>query len=191
MFGLTPFSARLGSGSASRSIYSGFAEWMPGTRDDGLDSFAVPLDTTWPDFRIGILTLSDAKKSVGSTEGMRRTMETATLYKSWPAQVAKDLPVIREAVRDRDIANLGQAAEQNAMSMHATMIAAWPPVIYWKPESVAALHQVHALRTAGCPVYATMDAGPNVKLIFEAESTAQIQSTFPGVQIVAPFDPAQ
>ncbi|WFB37411.1 diphosphomevalonate decarboxylase [Kiritimatiellota bacterium B12222] len=179
--------ARIGSGSASRSIYQGFVEWHRGEQADGMDSFAERLDTEWPDFRIGILTLSDAKKTVGSSEGMQRTIESSTLFESWPAQVDKDLPVIRQAIRDQDFDTLGKTAEQNALSMHATMISAWPPVLYWRPESVATLHQVHQLRQQGLSVYATMDAGPNVKLLFKEKTRNELLQAFPGLQVVEPF----
>lgn len=182
--------ARLGSGSACRSVYEGFVEWVRGERDDGMDSHALRLDVRWPEFRIGILTLSDAEKAVGSSEGMRRTVNTASLYQSWPAQVERDLPVIRRAVLDRDFPTLGRAAENNALAMHATMIAAWPPVIYWRPETVEALHRVHALRAQGLELYATMDAGPNVKLLFPADAETEVLTRFPNLHTVAPMGTA-
>ena len=173
--------ARIGSGSAARSVFDGFVEWHAGTRADGMDSFAEPVAPVWPDFRIGILTVSEAEKAVGSSEGMRRTMETAPLYAAWPAQVARDLPKIRQAILDQDFATLGRHAEQNALAMHATMIGAWPPVIYWRPETVAALHRVHALRAEGIGVYATLDAGPNVKLLHTAKDAGDVQAAFPNM----------
>ncbi|CAN8141391.1 hypothetical protein THIOSC13_600003 [uncultured Thiomicrorhabdus sp.] len=42
-----------------------------------------------------------------------------------------------------------QTAEHNALSMHATMIATWPPIVYWQPESVAAMQIVWQLREQG------------------------------------------
>jgi diphosphomevalonate decarboxylase len=179
--------SRLGSGSASRSICPGFVEWQAGERPDGMDSTAVALESVWPEFRVGILTLSAAEKPVGSSEGMQRTLETSMLFQSWPNQVAKDLPVIREAVLQKDFKSLGPAAEQNAMAMHATMIAAWPPIIYWQPESVATLRRVHGLRADGVEVFATMDAGPNVKLLFEAKTENDLRQAFPDLKVISPF----
>src|SRR3990167_3164180 len=49
--------ARLGSGSAERSLWNGFVEWHKGTKENGSDSFAEPLDITWPELRIGLLIL--------------------------------------------------------------------------------------------------------------------------------------
>ncbi len=180
--------ARLGSGSASRSVFDGFVQWHVGSRGDGMDSFAEPLEAVWPDLRMGLLVLSDKAKKIGSREAMKRTVETSKLYQQWPARVEEDLAGLQEAISQRNLTQLGRHAEQNALGMHATMLESWPPVIYWLPESVEAIHRVHALRESGVPVYFTMDAGPNVKLMFTAAEEVAVQSSFPKVRIIAPFE---
>lgn len=179
--------ARLGSGSASRSVFTGFVEWHAGEAADGMDSYAEPLDLSWPDFRIGLWTLSAEAKKIGSRDAMRRTVETSALYRAWPGQCAEDLPGLRSALSDRDIERTGALAERNALAMHATGLGAWPPVLFWLPETVAALRAVWALRDGGVPVYATMDAGPNVKVLFEANREADVLSAIPALTAVAPF----
>jgi diphosphomevalonate decarboxylase len=179
--------ARLGSGSASRSIFEGFVEWQMGVREDGMDSHAIPLNQSWPEFRIGLLTITQAQKKVGSRSGMQRTVETAHLYQSWPLQAAADIERLRNAIAERDFATLGATAEQNALSMHATMIASWPPLLYWQPESVAAMQRIWQLREQGLELYFTMDAGPNLKLLFLEQDRVAVEAAFPQLQIVAPF----
>ena len=139
---------------------------------------------------MGLVVVSGEEKAIGSRAGMKRTMETSPLYKSWPSKVAADLPEVRAAIRERDFHRLGRTAESNALAMHATMIAAWPPVIYWKPESVAAMKRVAALREQGLAVYFTMDAGPNLKLLFETKNARSVQTAFPGMAEVVPFETA-
>ena len=179
--------ARMGSGSASRSIFTGFVEWRMGQKEDGMDSHAFPVDVRWPDFRVGLVKVSTAQKAVDSRTGMKRTVETAGLYQTWPAQAARDLEKIHQALLDDDFVQLGATAEHNAMSMHATMIASWPPLLYWQPDSVAAMQRVWALREAGVEVYFTMDAGPNLKLLFKAKDQLLLETEFPGLEVVAPF----
>ena len=82
---------------------------------------------------------------------------------------------------------MGEIAEQNALSMHATMWSAWPPLTYATPETVAAMHKVWDLRKQGIPVYFTQDAGPNLKLIFEKETAQTLTNAFPGLQIIETF----
>lgn len=179
--------ARMGSGSACRSVYDGFVEWHVGVAEDGMDCFAEPLEQTWPALRLGLVTVSDAEKPIGSRAAMKRTRETCALYESWPVKVADDLICLKEAIRERDFERLGATAESNALAMHATMIATWPPVLYWLPESVATMHRIWELRDKGLPLYFTMDAGPNVKLLFEEAHAEEIVDTFPGAEIIVPF----
>lgn len=179
--------ARLGSGSASRSIFNGFVEWQRGSRDDGMDSFAQVLAEQWPELRLGVVTVADEQKAVGSRAGMRRTTETSELYRSWPLQVEKDLRNIKEAIQNRDFELLGKTAESNALAMHATMLAAWPPLLYWKPETVLVFQKVWKMREAGVPVYFTIDAGPNVKILFLENQLNVVSKNFGSMEIVTPF----
>jgi diphosphomevalonate decarboxylase len=179
--------ARLGSGSACRSLWDGFVEWIPGTDSEGADSRGAPIDVRWPELRIGVWVLDDAPKAVASREGMRRTVETSPLYPAWPAVVARDLIEVRQAVAGRDLERLGRVAEGNALAMHATAIAARPSALYWRPESVAAMARITALRAGGMPVWFTLDAGPNLKLIFEAASGAALTREIPALRSLAPF----
>jgi len=179
--------ARLGSGSAARSIFEGFAVWHAGQRPDGMDCFAESLDPRWPDFRIGILEVSAARKKTGSTEGMNATRETSELYRAWPAQAQCDYDELRTAIVAQDFPMLGKTAENNALAMHATMLAAWPPLCYWKPQSLSLMQKIWKVREEGLDLYFTMDAGPNLKLLFLKENQAAVRKCFPKVQIVNPF----
>ncbi|MGB0732693.1 MAG: diphosphomevalonate decarboxylase [Pontibacterium sp.] len=181
--------ARMGSGSASRSIYQGFAQWNMGEQADGMDSYAVPIDMPWPSLRIGLLKITTAAKKIDSRAGMQRTVESAPLYQSWPAQAAADIQTLRRAIQTQDFELLGQTAEQNALSMHATMIASWPPLLYWLPESVEAMHRIWELRRAGLDLYFTMDAGPNIKLLFQEQDSHAVMDAFPQLEVVNPFSP--
>jgi diphosphomevalonate decarboxylase len=158
--------ARLGSGSACRSLFSGFVEWHKGTRPDGLDSFAEPLNTSWPELQIEMLPISSSQKPIDSRSAMKITVETSPLYSSWPQTVANDLPRIKEAINSQNFHQLGQIAESNALAMHATMLASHPPILYFLPESIATMHHIWRLRNEGLPLYFTMDAGPNLKLLY-------------------------
>ena len=179
--------ARLGSGSACRSLAEGFVEWHPGKRDDGMDSYGERLDVTWPNFRIATITLADTEKPVGSRAAMKQTRATSALYRSWPDKATADLTTIRAAILTQDFHQLGQTAENNSLSMHATMIGAWPPIVYWIPESLAVMHRVWEIRNKSVPVYFTMDAGPNVKLLFEKENEEQVHAHFPNAEVIQPF----
>lgn len=179
--------ARLGSGSACRSLFKGFAEWSAGADEDGMDSYAEPVRGTWPKLRLGVVKISEEEKAISSRVAMKRTRTTSSLYESWPVKVAHDLALIKEAIAARDFDLLGRTAESNALAMHATGLAAWPPVLFWRPESVAAMHQIWSLREKGLALFFTMDAGPNIKLLFQSTDETAVKLQFPSAEIVAPF----
>ncbi len=179
--------ARLGSGSAARSLEEGFVEWRAGEAADGMDSYAERLGAEWPELRVGALVVCSAEKPIGSREGMRRSVETCEFYREWPGRVAKDLAGLKAAIGGKDFGALGAVAEGNALAMHALMAATRPPIVYALPETVAAMRTVWAVREDGLPIWFTMDAGPNVKLLFEARDEARVREAFPGVEVVAPF----
>jgi diphosphomevalonate decarboxylase len=72
--------------------------------------------------------------------------------------------------------------------MHATMLSAWPAIQYAVPETLLAMQTVWKLRSEGLALYFTQDAGPNIKLLFEKHNVATIQSHFPQVEILQPFN---
>ena len=179
--------ARLGSGSASRSVFNGFAIWHQGQQDNGLDSYAEPIEIQWSEFCVGLLEIDVKQKPMSSTQGMQNTVETCALYQAWPEQANADVNTIIQAITNKDFTLLGKTAEHNALSMHATMIATWPPILYWQPESVQAMHTVWQLREKGIEVYFTMDAGPNLKLLFLETQKPAIKQAFSKIKILEPF----
>lgn len=176
--------ARLGSGSACRSLFDGFVEWHAGSDPQGLDSFAERLDIEWPELQLGLWVLSSEQKSIDSRKAMQCTMERSSLYSAWPSKVASDLVAIKEALSARDFGQLGAISENNALTMHATMIAAEPSIIYWTEESLRAMRQVWQWRKEGLPIYFTMDAGPNLKLIYLQRDEPTIRSLLPEIRQV-------
>lgn len=171
--------ARLGSGSACRSFWPGFVEWQQGERADGMDSHGVHLADLWPELRLGVLMVSSAKKPMSSREAMEITKQTSILYQAWPTQVARDMKIIKQAIKEKDFIALATAAEHNAHAMHATMISAWPPICYSQPATLQAMQQIWQLRQKGLAIYFTQDAGPNLKLLFQAQDQAAVIEAFP------------
>lgn len=180
--------ARLGSGSAARSLWSGFVEWHAGLQADGMDSFAEQLPLQWPALRIGILSISAAQKPISSRDAMLRTVNSSVLYSSWPKKVSLDLAMLKQALKVKNFSLLGGTAESNALAMHATMMSSWPPVCYYLPETMAAMHKVWKLRAEGLELFFTQDAGPNLKLLFMENDEALIEANFPGVEMIKVFE---
>ncbi|MDX1901271.1 MAG: diphosphomevalonate decarboxylase [Gammaproteobacteria bacterium] len=178
--------ARLGSGSASRSLWDGFVEWHVGERADGMDSFAEPIHAVWPELCLGLLIFNTNEKMISSRDAMRETVETSSFYKNWPQQVSQDLFCLHKAIEEKDFELLGKTAESNAMLMHATMRDAKPSIDYCLPETIAAMQKIQQLRQDGLPLYFTQDAGPNLKLLFCENDVAMVREHF-NVEVVRVF----
>ncbi|APS27550.1 diphosphomevalonate decarboxylase [Weissella cibaria] len=178
--------ARRGSGSASRSIFGGFAQWDRG--HDDLTSVAKPLVETidWP---IQLLTviINDQPKKIDSRGGMQHAKATSPFYDDWVNRSNALVPVMQTAVANHDIDQIGQLAEANALQMHATNATAQPAFNYLTDSSWQVINLATTLREQGISVYATMDAGPNVKLISRPADTevitAALAEAIPGVVV--------
>lgn len=179
--------ARLGSGSACRSIANGFFHWHAGDLDTGEDSFASPIEKDWPELVIALCPISTDKKATSSRSGMQITRQTSTLYQSWPQQVTNDLPIMLQAINNNDFNTLGARAEQNALAMHATMHSAWPPLVYSLPETLTLQRKIWEWRKQGKEIYFTQDAGPNLKLITQTKDLEWLKSELPNLVISHPF----
>lgn len=179
--------ARMGSGSACRSIDEGFVEWKGGESCDGMDSYAVKLDEVWPELRIGALAVSTQEKAISSSKGMQITVETSPLYQDWIGKTTRDLHNIKLALANKDFMTFGQIAEDNAEGMHALMLSSVPSINYSLPETLELKAKVRQMRKDGIPVFFTQDAGPNLQLLFLAEHEPVIASVFPEIEIIAPF----
>lgn len=167
--------ARRGSGSACRSIFGGLVIWHAGEDDE--TSYAEPVaEAASPasapknlNLAMIVVTLDDHKKAISSREAMRRTVETSPAYMPWVEQSKLDLSDALEAIRAADIEKLGEVVECNALGMHETMHKAAPPVNYFTDKTYAVLRAVRAMRECGWLVWATMDAGPNVKVLTDED----------------------
>ncbi|MFE3988835.1 diphosphomevalonate decarboxylase [Nocardia tengchongensis] len=169
--------ARRGSGSACRSVFGDFVVWHPGDsrppRDD-LGSYAEPVPAGDFDPAMVIAIVDGGGKAVSSRKAMQHTVETSPFYLPWAAGIAADLERMRAAIGRGDLQEVGRIAEHNALSMHATMLAARPAVRYLQAGTLAVLDAVAALRAGGIDAYATIDAGPNVAVLCDPRDEIRV-----------------
>ena len=180
--------ARLGSGSACRSLYGGFVEWLPGTRGDGWDSHGrVVADAEhWP-LDVLVVVVDSGKKKTSSAQGMAQTASTSPFYEPWLRENRGDLDSAREAIQGRDFERLARVAQRSALMMHACMMTGDPMLLYWRGGTIPVLELVENLQSKGTPCFFSMDAGPNVKVFFppgESHSYRSVFEELPGVEQV-------
>ena len=155
--------ARLGSGSASRSVPSGFVEWHAGAShaESYAESIAPP--DYWELVDV-IAVVSRAHKATGSTEGHRSAL-TSDLQAARVAGAPARLAVCKAALLARDFATFAEVVELDSNLMHAVMMTSRPPLFYWLPPTLAVMERVRGWRADGLRVCSTLDAGPNVHCI--------------------------
>jgi diphosphomevalonate decarboxylase len=164
--------ARRSSASAARSLFGGFAELEAGpeAETDATLSARTLVPAGDLDWRLLVVTLGDAKKDVSSSDGMVRTAAESPYYPAW-LDVGPRLHVaLRAALLARDFEQFGVIAEKSALAMHASAFAAG--VFYWQGATLELLSAVRQLRARGTAAFATMDAGPHVKVLVQPADVA-------------------
>jgi diphosphomevalonate decarboxylase len=187
--------ARTGSGSACRSIPSGFVEWLADgcNPDSGAESIAPP--EHW-ELRDCISIISQEHKPTGSTEG-HALAYTSPLQDARVAGAHQRLDQCRQAILECDFTNFAAVTELDSNLMHAVMITSTPQLIYWQPATIAVMQAIQDWRQEGLAVCYTIDAGPNVHAICEAEIQEQVEARLrqiagvKDVLIAYPGGPAQ
>ncbi len=162
-FETASFLARLASGSACRSIYGGFTSW-----GEESDLYASPLHVH-PDvlkLRNTILVVSSEEKAVPSTLGHGHMKEH--VYASARFDQAKvHFQKMKSALRSGDLEMMGGILESEALSLHAMMLTAPKPYSLMKPQTLKAINMIWNFRDeTKLPIYFTLDAGPNLHLIY-------------------------
>jgi len=179
--------ARRGSVSAARSVFGGYVEL-----DAGGESARPVAPCDHMPLAVLVCVTTDQRKAIGSTEGMRTTMERSPYAHAWLDAAPRLHAELRAALLARDFEHVGELAEASALAMHACAIAAG--VVYWNGATIDTLAAVRALRGAGTPVYATVDAGPHVKVLARASEAARVRDAMraaPGVERVIEARPGE
>jgi len=178
--------ARKGSGSACRSVPSGYVEWKKGSSD--CTSFGSPLAPPehW-DLVDCIPLVKTSEKPISSKEG-HSLADTSPLQASRVKDAPRRLEICRNAILQKDFESLAAISELDSLWMHAVMMTSTPALMYWEPATIQILKSVVNARKDGLPVFATVDAGPNVHVITPKssvnESVAMLQTLQGVIQVM-------
>ena len=164
--------ARRGSASAARSIFGGFVTLQgPNWRADQLAK-----ELHW-DLEICIVVINEGPKKISSTTGMKTSEATSPFYLEWIKSADSDFEIAKKAIIERDFVKLSEVSEQNCLKMHSVMHTSQPAISYWAPGTVLAMELVREIRSTGTPAFFTMDAGPQVKVIYPKQYRTIIQKS--------------
>lgn len=168
------FIARLGSGSASRSVYPHLAIWGESiAAENSSNLFAIPWgDRVHPVFKTfhdTILIADRKEKSVSSRAG-HGLMEGNIFAQNRYDQANERFTKLLKALEEGDLKTFGEITENEALTLHALMMTSEPSYILIRPNTLVMIEKIRAYRAeTNQPLYFSLDAGPNIHLLFPDE----------------------
>lgn len=166
--------ARLGSGSACRSIEGPFCEW-----GDNSKNFAMPLKDIHENFmslKDSICIVSTKEKSISSSVG-HDMMNDHPFKNDRIKQAKNNYTLLKDALKSGHFDDFGKILEQEALSLHALMMSSNNSYTLFEPASIELIHRVRLLREkTNLPLYFTFDAGPNMHLIYPQKIENEVLS---------------
>ncbi|MGB5980899.1 MAG: diphosphomevalonate decarboxylase [Nonlabens sp.] len=174
------FLARLGSGSAARSIKGQAVVW--GAHKDfnesndyyGIDASNV-LHPTFQDYQDTILLVDKGKKEVSSTVG-HELMNGHAFAKARFQQAHENITLLKEALENGDVDGFIKITESEALTLHAMMMTSHPYFILMKPRTLSIIEEIWAFRKeTEVPVCFTLDAGANVHMLYPARHKNEVE----------------
>lgn len=150
--------ARLGSGSASRSIPDGFVEWVKGSSHENSYAYSLYPPDYWDIKALAVIVSLD-KKKMGSVEG-HSLVDTSIYYGVRIVHMDGKIAHLKEAMAEKDFKTFGEIVEAEAVDLHVIAMTSNPPLFYWKGASIEAMEACRELRDGGTLAYFTFDAGP-------------------------------
>ncbi len=184
--------ARIGSGSACRSVPDGFVEWKTGDTSEESYAYSLYPSSYW-DLCDVLVIVASSEKKISSTKG-HEAVQASLFFHSRLMSLSERIERVKEGLKKRDLGILGPAIEKEAINMHAVMMTQTPALFYWTSATMDSIHAVIRWREEGLQVYFTIDAGPNIHLICEAKDAkvvAQKAETIHGVEQVIINKPAR
>ncbi len=172
--------ARLGSGSACRSVYPVASIWgQTPNAPDSSDLFGIPWESeiapVFKDYMDTILIVSTAEKSVSSTAG-HRMMEGLAYAETRYTEARQNLIRLSEVMATgAEPDTFISIVESEALQLHALMMSGNTPFILMEPGTISLIKEIWRFRKeTGIPVCFTLDAGPNVHLLYPKQHTPAI-----------------
>ena len=180
--------ARLGSGSACRSIPGGFVRWQKGSVTNSSSSIAEQISGLSDSLRILVYVFSKSEKQTSSSIGMQRTKATSSLFQYRISTVLPSrLQQMEQAIQDKRWSEVFELTMQDSNSMHACCLDSYPPVVYMNEFShrlVTLVDKFNEQKSTEkrCTVGYSFDAGAN-GFVFLMDEDVEEWKAFVGNQL--------
>lgn len=166
--------SRLGSGSASRSVYGGLVAWgetpsVPG----GHDAYAIPyphaVHPLFHTFCDVVVLVDVGQKAVSSTAG-HALMDKHPFAQQRFKQAHRHMADLRGILSQGEVLPFLDLVESEALTLHGLMMSSQPSYILMRPNTLHILEAIRQFRhESGMPIGFTLDAGSNVHVLFPKE----------------------
>ena len=165
--------ARLGSGSACRSLHGQLNVWGNHAEFESSNEYSINVSEKVPGEMLkindSILIVSSEKKSVSSTLG-HQLMNNHPHAERRFENAHQNLSNLYKAMKEKNFQQWGEIIEREAMELHGLMMTSTPWFNLMKPETLKIIELIKEFREKNnLPVYFTLDAGPNIHLLYPSE----------------------
>ena len=166
--------ARLGSGSACRSVYGGLVVWgetasVPGSSQDYGVEYPHAVHEVFRSYRDVVALVDVGQKAVSSTAG-HQLMEQHPFRTQRFAQAHDHLAALGPILASGDLDAFIELVELEALTLHGLMMSSSPSYILMRPNTLQIIEAIRGFRReTGTPISFTLDAGANVHILFPAE----------------------
>ena len=173
------FLARLGSGSACRSLTGPLVVWGEHEEFRGSSNlygvkFSHELHPVFEDYQDTILMVDKGEKQVSSTVG-HNLMNNHPFAPSRFDQAYMHMTDIVPIFKSGDLDAFMHLVEREALTLHAMMMTSSPYFILMKPNTLQVIEKIwNFRRETGTPVSFTLDAGANVHVLYPASETEKV-----------------
>ena len=169
------FLARLGSGSAARSLFGPLVSWGEHPDyQDSTDLFATPFNNVhkvFTSYQDTVLLVDKGQKQVSSTVG-HNLMNNHPFSEARYNQAMRNLAELKKVLQTGDLRLFNEIVESEALTLHAMMMTSSPYFILMRPNTLAIIEEIWRFRTENeLNLSVTLDAGANVHLLYPKAET--------------------
>jgi diphosphomevalonate decarboxylase len=166
--------ARLGSGSASRSVIPMYARWDSKNFETAKE--LSDIHDSFKDMCDAVLIVSSKEKKISSTKG-HQLMENHPYREMRFIQAEKNCDDIELALKNGDMETFISIVEEEALSLHGLMLSSRPGFVLLEPTSLEIIKKVQNFRKdRNIPICFTVDAGPNIHLLYPDTRKSEVHN---------------
>lgn len=174
--------ARLGSGSACRSIPDGFVEWNKGSSSETSFARSIYKQDYWDIVDVVVL-VSQEKKEISSTKG-QLSASTSPFFQTRLDKMDEKINRFKKTLETKNFTEFGKIIEEEALELHAIMLTSSPSLIYWQPETLKLMKLVKDWRGNGLESYFTLNTGQDIHIIVEGKNKEKLVSKLQDIKEV-------